>query len=114
RPGPRGAGTYKVEHGSQAVDVLAHQHRRVRPSGLRNLHLFHLPPCATPAVHPRRCDGIEQASADVVPSRDTRGDVRRLTVDRNPEQLYDLDSGVSVPEELVLLYHFDGFVDAGS
>jgi predicted ATP-grasp superfamily ATP-dependent carboligase len=35
-------------------------------------------------------------------------------VDRNPEQLYDLDSGVSVPEELVLLYHFDGFVDAGS
>ncbi|WP_298181502.1 PAC2 family protein [Saccharomonospora sp.] len=35
-------------------------------------------------------------------------------MDRNPEQLYDLDSGVPVPEELVLLYHFDGFVDAGS
>ncbi|EHK89033.1 proteasome assembly chaperone family protein [Saccharomonospora azurea] len=35
-------------------------------------------------------------------------------MDRNPEQLYDLDSGVSVPEEAVLLYHFDGFVDAGS
>lgn len=35
-------------------------------------------------------------------------------MDRNPEQLYDLDSGVFVPEEAVLLYHFDGFVDAGS
>ncbi|OQO94968.1 proteasome protein [Saccharomonospora piscinae] len=35
-------------------------------------------------------------------------------MDRNPEQLYDLDSGVGVPEDLVLLYHFEGFVDAGS
>ncbi|WP_028661779.1 proteasome assembly chaperone family protein [Saccharomonospora saliphila] len=33
---------------------------------------------------------------------------------RDPERLYDLDSGVPVPEGAVLLYHLDGFVDAGS
>ncbi len=42
------------------------------------------------------------------------GEVRRYTVRRDPERLYELDSGVAVPEGAVLLYHLDGFVDAGS
>lgn len=32
----------------------------------------------------------------------------------DPEELYELDSDVPVLEGAVLLYHFDGFIDAGS
>lgn len=56
-------------------------------------------------------NGRQQALPTVM---DMSGEVRRLTVERNPEQLYDLDYGVSVPEGLVLLYHFEGFADSGS